>query len=223
MAREIRISVDDDEVFERMKRRKQALDLSWEEVLKRGLRPGGDSVNIDLGGLGGISVGEGDESSGAGGPGGPTGPMDPDFGARLGEHIRRQVQRSLGESFGVEGFGEEFDDVADAEDAVLAFGFLDGDDPGTEVPLRVTLTTTADGLGVEVVAVRQGKGIGHMNSFPRDARRRIAEGLARGETATLRLDGGSEEYAVRPTLSWRTGANGRPTVTAVTVDEVVFE
>lgn len=217
MVREIRISIDDDEVFERMKRRKQALDLSWEEVLKRGLRRGGDRVDVDLGGLGGISVAGGDDYGS--GPGRPPRPTDPDFGARLGEQIRQQVQRSLGETFGL----EEFDDVADAEDAVLAFDDLDADDPGTEIPLRVTLTTTADGLGVEVVAVRQGKGISHMNSFPRDARRRIAEGLARGETATLRLNGEDESYDVRPTLSWRTGDNGRPTVTDVTVEEVVFE
>jgi len=38
MAREVRITVDDDEVFERMKARKQELDLSWEDVLHRGLR-----------------------------------------------------------------------------------------------------------------------------------------------------------------------------------------
>lgn len=38
MAREIRITVDDDEVFERMKARKAALDLTWEDALKRGLR-----------------------------------------------------------------------------------------------------------------------------------------------------------------------------------------
>jgi len=38
MAREVRITIDDDEVFERMKARKGALDLSWEEVLHRGLR-----------------------------------------------------------------------------------------------------------------------------------------------------------------------------------------
>lgn len=38
MSREIRITIDDDEIFESMKRRKGALDLSWEEVVKRGLR-----------------------------------------------------------------------------------------------------------------------------------------------------------------------------------------
>lgn len=37
MAREIRVTVDDDEVFERMRARKRELDLSWEEVLHRGL------------------------------------------------------------------------------------------------------------------------------------------------------------------------------------------
>ena len=38
MTREIRITIDDDEIFERMRTRKQELDLSWEEVIHRGLR-----------------------------------------------------------------------------------------------------------------------------------------------------------------------------------------
>ena len=37
MSREIRITIEDDEVFERMRYRKDELDLSWEEVLRRGL------------------------------------------------------------------------------------------------------------------------------------------------------------------------------------------
>ena len=41
MAREIRVTIDDDEVFERMRARKRELDLSWEEVLHRGLRDQG--------------------------------------------------------------------------------------------------------------------------------------------------------------------------------------
>ncbi|MFB6111226.1 MAG: hypothetical protein ABEJ35_01690 [Halobacteriaceae archaeon] len=41
MSREIRITVDDDEVFERMRRQKEALDLSWEEALRRGLQDEG--------------------------------------------------------------------------------------------------------------------------------------------------------------------------------------
>lgn len=43
MGREVRITIDDDEVFERMKHRKRELDLSWEEVLHRGLRRTPDS------------------------------------------------------------------------------------------------------------------------------------------------------------------------------------
>lgn len=47
MSREVRITIDDDEVFERMKRRKRELDLSWEDVLHRGLRrdPGERGTN----------------------------------------------------------------------------------------------------------------------------------------------------------------------------------
>ena len=223
MGGEIRVSIDDDEVFERMKRRKAALDLSWEEVVKRGLREGpGDRVNIDLGRFGGIQVNDdsfGDEFGGE--PSGPTasgGPLPEDFGERLGRHIRQQVQQSVGASLG---FDEGFDDLSDAEDAVLLFDTV-GDDPVAQVPLRVNLTTNRDGLAVDVVAVRQGKSVAELNRFPREARRQIAESLARGETATLRLEADVEEYDVRPTLSWGRTPDGSPTVTDVEIVEVEF-
>lgn len=227
MAREIRITVDDDEVFERMKRRKEALDLSWREVLKRGLRQD-EGVSVDLGGLGRVDVGPGPESRpGPGaGAGAGTEPGEheghgpgpgPGFGERLSQRIQQQVQQSLETSLGVE---DGFDDVADAEDAVLRFDGLDTD--GAEVPLRVRLTTGGDGLDVEVVAVRRGRAVAGLNSFPPDARRRVAERLAGGETAVLSLAEGAEEYAVRPRLEWTTGDDGRPAVADVTVESVVF-
>lgn len=79
MAREIRITVDDDEVFERMRRRKDDLDLSWEEALRRGLS---DPEGSDRGGTG-AGVGA---SAGA-----RPGPRDPEFG----DYIREQVQAGL--------------------------------------------------------------------------------------------------------------------------------
>lgn len=64
MARAIRIPIDDDEVFERMKARKQALDLTWEEVLHRGLREtpdeqGGEPQASGAGGAGQSGQGTG--------------------------------------------------------------------------------------------------------------------------------------------------------------------
>lgn len=73
MSREVRITIDDDEVFERMKHRKHELDLSWEEVLHRGLRrtPGGS----DTSGTESASGSAGQYgSSGAGGPSGAASP-----------------------------------------------------------------------------------------------------------------------------------------------------
>lgn len=235
MGGEIRVSIDDDEVFERMKRRKAALDLSWEEVVKRGLRDGsGDQVNVDLGRFGGVRIDEGSFGGEFGGePSSSSGPLPPDFGERLGRHIREQVQQSVGASLG---FDEGFDDLSDAEDAVLLFESVasetqrDGgdaadtldEDVSTQVPLRVNLTTDREGLAVEVVAVRQGKSVAGTNRFPREARRRIAESLAAGETATLRLEADVEEYDVLPVLSWGRTSDGSPTVTDVEIVEVTF-
>jgi hypothetical protein len=223
MAREIRITVGDDEVFERMKRRKEELDLSWEEVLKRGLEGRGarESVNIDLGGLGSFGVREEYPQWPEHGPGPGRSPA-PEFGERLAREIESRVQRSLGSAFGVEPdakFGG-FEDLSEAEDAVLAFEFID--DPAAVVPLRVNLTTSVDGLDVDVVAVRSGKSARDMNRFPNDARQRVAEHLAGGGTATLRV-GGAESYRVRPRLSWTRTAEGEPSVSEVDIADVVFD
>lgn len=257
MAREIRVTIDDDEVFERLRARKRELDLSWEEVLHRGLR------------------------GGSGGPGGP----DDDIGDRLERQITERVEKSLGRAFGLDdresrhrsgssgrksgesrdptpqgspssdspsppggvdsadrrtrgspragtpaggshgrqspGLDAEVETLENAEDAVLRFPFLD-DDSGNTVPLRVNLETSAAGLDVEVVTIRSGKAVAERNAFDRGARRQIAEALATGETATLELDAGVEEYRVVPVLSW-SHDDGTPTVTDVSISEVSFD
>ena len=127
MSREIRITVDDDEVFERMKRRKTELDLSWEEVLHRGLRPDrGEARRADR--TSGHHPGEGSggpdphrrhrggahDPHGPFGPHGPHGPHGPEphheehdrwdaFGDSLERQIKDRVYDSLKASFGAAG------------------------------------------------------------------------------------------------------------------------
>jgi hypothetical protein len=73
--------------------------------------------------------------------------------------------------------------------------------------LRVNLETGAEGLEIDVVAVREGKSVADTNAFEPDARQTIAERLARDGLATVRLDDGVESYDVVPALSW--GRNER--------------
>lgn len=245
MSREIRISIDDDEVFERMKARKQELDLSWEEVLHRGLRR--------------------EPPAPAEAPG-PHSQPDPQpeprgqhghhrshrhheaerrheaenrregdrwdaFAEDLESQIQNKVYDTLRSSFGAAGIDvpehpdfedEEMARLEHAEDAVLAFDFLE-DDPGYQIPLRVTLETSRDGLAVDVVAVRQGKSVRHMNSFDTGARREVNTDLATGGAASLRFEDGAEAYRVLPVLTWTRDADGNPTVDGVEIDEVLLD
>lgn len=245
MAREIRISIDDDELFERMKRRKQALDLSWEEVLHRGLRPEAargkrhrpfddpgpredieaakadvrraiDALKEELGGRHvDTRGGESRESERR-----SFDPFDPASVESFVADTVRESTRWLGERE----WSDELERVTEAEDAILRFPFLDdvGRQPANQVPLRVQLNVTGSGLDVEVITVRSGKGVAEMNDFDRGVRRALIEGLATGESATLQLDEGVEEYVVTPELTWSRGERGRPTVDAVTIEEVRF-
>jgi len=241
MGREIRITVDDDEIFERMKRRKQQLDLSWEEVLHRGLRR--DPEGVQERSSAGPDRWPWDEhpprEPGPPGSRGPRGRSEEPFSTdefveEMKRGVRNQVVNSLQSSLGGLGEGEfdlehEMGALQDAEDAVLVFDFLDGngayEDEAFWVPLRVTQQTSREGLDVEVVAVRSGKSVSHMNHFDRSARRQVNANLAAGETATLRFtDGGDgEEYRVYPVLSWSKDESGRPTVTSVEIDEVILD
>lgn len=241
MTREIRVTVDDDEVFERMKRRKQELDLSWEEVLHRGLRrdrrPGR----------------RGDAGSGFGPGPDPNPDPHPDsqpdphhgHGPRHGHHgeadrwdrfaesleseIQSKVYDTLQSSFGAAGIdvpeppdlGDEMGELEAAEDATLVFEFLE-DRREYRVPLRVTLHTGHDGVDVDVVAVRQGKSVRDTNRFDGDARGRVNARLADGEPATLRFADG-ESYAVRPVLSWSRDERGNPSVSEVEIAEVLLD
>ncbi|WP_435363486.1 hypothetical protein [Haloarchaeobius sp. DYHT-AS-18] len=257
MSREIRITIDDDEVFERMKRRKEALDLSWEETLRRGLDQDGrgpsDSHETHTTlrrpptppaphdprrhhrrrGRGRAGRESDDRAHDEFGPGhddfGDVNPFDPEFQERLRAQIESSVQESLS---GVEtamrhveqvtgGLGDEIDRLSDAEDAVLTFADLP-DDPEHQVPLRVNLATSADGLDVEVVTIRQGKGTDGMNRFAQGDRKTITETVATGGTGLLRLQDGAEEYAVVPRLTWGRTPDGEPTVTGVEIVDVVF-
>lgn len=240
MAREIRITVDDDEVFERMKRRKQELDLAWEEVLHRGLRP--EPPRHEHGR--GHDQGHDHER-------GPGPAPDPDPSPHHGRHghehhgehdrwdafaeslesqIQNKVYDTLQSSFGAagidvpdhSGLDEEMGELADAEDATLAFEFLD-DRREYRVPLRVNLRTGRDGIDVDVVAVRQGKNVRDTNRFDGGARKQVNARLAAGDPAELRFADGAETYAVRPVLSWGRDESGDPTVTDVTIDEVLLD
>ncbi|MFB6072950.1 MAG: hypothetical protein ABEJ88_08280 [Halobacterium sp.] len=232
MSRQIRISIDDDEVFERLKRRKDALDLSWEDALRRGLRDSpepprapespeprgrGASNQRDSGSRAERRSRErrGRARSRAGED--PS-PFDPDFGERIAKQVLSSVSDSVPGVVG-ETLDDEIDRLEDAEDAVLVLG----DAEAHRVPLRVSLHTGPEGLDVDVVAVRSGKGTEGMNEFGGGARADVAERFAAGETATLELDAGGEAYDVRPDLTWARGSDGTPTVTDVTVRDVVFE
>jgi hypothetical protein len=221
MSREIRITVDDDEVFERMKRRKRELDLSWEDVLRRGLGRGGgsdlDAVKDEFARRIQDQVAASLRASmpGASGPSRSPGSRDP-----FADEFWTDAEDDDGDDF-----DDEIADLAEAEDATLAFPSVAGlsDEMATQVPLRVRLRFDGGDLAVTVVTVRQGKSVAEANSFPGDARRRLVEHLATGGTAALRLGDGSEEYRVRPALDWGRDEDGRPTVTGVEVDEVVFD
>ncbi|WP_336036476.1 hypothetical protein [Halobacterium yunchengense] len=237
MSRQIRISIDDDEVFERLKRRKDALDLSWEDALRRGLRdspepPRAPSQPADArDGHRASRTGRDRQRADRGDRREPDrdyrrerdrrereepSPFDPDFGQRVAERVLSSVSDSLGGAGGT--LDDEIDRLEDAEDAVLVLG----DDESERVPLRVALHTGPGGLDVEVVAVRSGKGTEDMNRFADGARADVARRFAEGDTATLELDSGGETYDVRPELSWSRGPDGTPTVTDVAVREVVF-
>lgn len=232
MSREIRITVDDDEVFERMKRRKQELDLSWEEVLHRGLRrdpepDAGPTSEPSAPDRGPGRRGRPDRRSEGGRPGHED--QWDAFADSLESEIQNKVYDTLRSSFGAAGIdvperealGDDVARLEQAEDATLVFDFLD-DRPEYRVPLRVNLRTGHDGIDVEVVAVRVGKNVSEENRFDGDARKRVNAGLASGETATLRFADGAEEYAVRPVLGWDREGGG-PRVSDVEIDEVVLD
>lgn len=222
MAREIRITVDDDEVFERMKARKHELELSWEEVLHRGLRREDAHPRTDRGGA--RSRYRPEQPPDSPPPSDPIG-NPAGFAEDLKRQIQGQVRDSLQASFETDtDLDREVATLESAEDAVLVFEFLGerADERALQVPLRVTLKASTDGLGVDVVAVRHGKTVADTNAFDPDARKRVIEGLAAGEGATLRLAAGEEEYVVDPVLSW-TRADGTPTVGSVSIENVRFD
>ena len=235
MSREIRITIDDDEVFERLRRRKDALDLSWEDALRRGLREGTgprpapkSRPEREQGRYGRGTTGNAEGRHGRAGPGGKggsrgrrsgSGSVSP-FDSHFGEQIARDVISSVNASIpGVDvALEDEIGRLEDAEDAVLILG----DGEHERIPLRVALQTGPDGLDVEVIAVRSGKGTEGLNRFEDGARADVARRFAEGDTATLEIEGSEETYEVRPELTWVRGHDGVPTVTDVAIREVVF-
>lgn len=244
MSGEIRITIEDDEVFERMRRRKDELDLSWEEVLRRGLDVGGDTQGPGSRSHGPTPPGNPDPSQSAGSPS----PFDPGFG----EYIRRQIeeqipqQGSSGESpearrgssttgldewisdhvettiqNAISSVGEpldrEIERLEGAEDATLVFEHLS--EPGT-IPLRIDVRSDAEGFDVDVVATRQGKDTTGMNTFDEADRKAIARHLVDGGTAALRIGDDSVTYDAYPSLEWGRDASGTPTVTDVEIEDV---
>ncbi|MFC5972183.1 hypothetical protein ACFPYI_12655 [Halomarina salina] len=276
MSRQIRISIEDDEVFERLKRRKDALDLSWEDVLRRGLRDSSEPPRgpnrptppnrTDRANRSRDSEEGRDDHGSRRGPRHPHGgyrgrshahgshrsrgrrhgrehtrdevhahhahsPFAPEFGERLAENIRSSLESALGGGATVGSSGEsplfgamgsiddEIDRLEEAEDAVLVLG----EDRAASVPLRVELHIGADGMDVDVVAVRTGKDTGEMNRFGDGARAVVAKRLARGDTARLELADGDETYDVRPDLTWARGPDGVPVVADAAIRSVVFD
>jgi len=227
MAREVRITIDDDEVFERMKARKRELDLSWEEVLHRGLRetpeppePPEPPDSPEFGARDRRGAGRAESGRGQGGE--SIGDIADQFRSQLREQVQESVRESMASSLGTD-IDREVDELAAAEDAVLRFPFLDDDRSAYRVPLRVDLQTSRAGLAVDVVAVRQGKSVRDYNRFDRAARQTINERLARGDTARLAFADGAESYDVAPVLSWTRSDDGSPTVGDVEIDEVLFD
>jgi hypothetical protein len=220
MGREIRVTIDDDEVFERMKARKRELDLSWEEVLHRGLRRD-ETRQSD-------AQHDREQYDRRRRRGPPPDPLSNpgQFAEDLKRQIRGQVVESVQSSLEHERqegpLESEVTSLEAAEDAVMVFDFLEERDQSTQVPLRVTLEASTGGLAIDVVAVRQGKTVASTNAFDPEVRRRVVEGLAGGDTATLRIEAGDEEYSVSPVLSW-SRTNGVPSVTEVTIEEVHFD
>ncbi len=222
MAREVRITVDDDEVFERMKARKQDLDLSWEEVLHRGLREtpeppeppeppdSPDLPGVPSGSDGGSERGESRRERGRGRErrrdrgrdrgGESIGDVVDQFRSQLRDQVRESVRESMESSLGTD-LDREVTELEAAEDAVLRFPFLDDEGPAYRVPLRVDMQTSRDGLAVDVVAVRQGKSVRDMNRFDRAARRAVNERLARGDTATLEFEAAGGENSAEPSVA----------------------
>lgn len=220
MTREIRISIADDEVFERMKRRKQVLDLSWEEVVHRGLRVNEakhsttDSARSNF------------QSQR------PDPIQNPDqFTNELRTHIQRQVKNSIANSIGYtsathtesDSLDSSLDTLEAAEDALMYFDCLDesADMPAFQVPLRVILEAGPDGLSIDVVTIRSGKSTSDMNVFDATARRQIVEHLATGGTAKLLLGTEDEVYEVSPILTWER-VRDRPQVASVSIETVHF-
>lgn len=236
MAREIRITIDDDELFERMKARKQALELSWEDVLYRGLRPPEtedvdprrdprddlSTAKTDLKQAIRDIAKEKSRSHTASRGGGHEGfdPFEPESIERFVSDTVRKSTSWLGEM----DWDEDLDRVTDAEDAVMTFSFLgpDAENPTNQIPLRVRLDVSGSGLDVEVVTVRRGKGSADMNAFDPGVRQAVIEGIASGETAMLELATGEETYRVVPLIGWTRGDDGRPQADEVAIDEVVF-
>lgn len=253
MGREVRTTIDDDEVFERMKHRKRELDLSWEDVLHRGLRTeSGDpaaaeerrrresTTGSEFGwnpefspGPGQFGPGEAERQRTRSGRPGQHDEYEDQwdvFADSVEARVQNKVYNALRNTFGAAGIevpeppvGPDLDremrDLSNAEDAVLSFEFLD-DDPAYQIPLRVNLETSVEGLDVEVVAVRQGKSVRDMNQFDSDARFSVTKRLAKGEPSILRFDDGAEGYEVEPVIRWERDESGRPTVTAVDIEAV---
>lgn len=199
MSREIRITIADDEVFEVMKQRKEALELSWEEVLHRGLRGRTPVEQLKQASL----------------PLEQLGVNDPPL-RQVVDDIDQMQQPGVS----TDSYQAEVERVQEAENALLRFDFFDGAGRYS-VPLRVLVKTTPDGLDVDVVSLRRGKDVSGYNWFNDEDRRTIAQKLSNDGKAVLYIEDGREEYEVQPSLTWNRNDSNQLVISDVEIQDVI--
>lgn len=204
-----RVAVDfEEEAFRRLKQRKEQLDLSWRDVILRGLEEKPSTRDLRAGRLLAKQwFGEGMDNQPSG-EGITATVQDTDPNARVAQELERAV-----DSFESGGDLEtEIENLESGDDAILS---LPGTD--TEIPLRVRLKTTNEGLEAGLVAVRDIPG---RNQFKESDRATTSESLAEGEPAILEIGQIDEvRYEVTPSIEWSRDDSGMLTATDVDIKE----
>lgn len=176
-----RVSAEfDDEAFRRAKEKKEELDISWKEVILRGLE---------------------------------TRPEPRDI--RPGVRVAKKL---LGEGMfdqpAGRGIRAEVEDVEASDDAVLAL-------PGTsqEIPVKIRLRTSRDGMEAPFVEVRDQPG---MNQLTEEDRQSVMENLSDENPAVLKIrEAGRGEYEVFPIIDWSRDDAGNIVAKDVEIEDFV--